>query len=722
MLTYDRAFSQATWLLLGALVVAVAGLILLPEGSLERTLVARGAGLFTAVTMLVLVLRLPADVRTIWLTFWGYLAATVTADVIYDYQRLNMAEVPFPGPADVFYMSVYGFALVGLVLLARRLDPPSNFDTLIDAAIIGVAVFALVDFFVIVPLVARAEVVNLSLFTSIGYPVLDSFLLAALMQLFFLSRQRSPALLVLAAAMLAFMTIVLLSSYFYVVGTEFDSEIPWIAALTLIAVAASLQSAKDPSPLAAQDAGTLTRARVVFVALAVLLAPVLALLDQIWGDGTRTLWLVSLGAVVVALVLWRAYRLLRTIQMQRVELELLVKEEAAARREANLARQGAEAASIAKSEFLSVMSHELRTPLTVIMGMYQLIQVAGAGDKVRSFAAKGLDSSQHLLNIIEDILDFSSLDSGQLAAARKPFRLAALVGEVSTMAEAKTRESVDLRIEVEAPLRSLQFTGDALRLKQVLINLVGNAIKFTDRGSVVLTIRRAGGTPEVPQLEFSVTDTGIGLTPEQQARLFRPFTQVDMSSSRQFGGTGLGLVISQRLVGLLGGEPITVDSRPGIGSRFAFRLAMPVIAEQPARMPQHAPDLPAAAAGRLAGYRVLIVDDDEAARFVLRECLKAEGATVEEANDGAKGVAVALTSTRPYDAVLMDMRLPVKDGPEATRELRARGYTRRIVALTANAYASDREACLAAGMNDYITKPVMVDALVELLQRHRATA
>ncbi len=383
------------------------------------------------------------------------------------------------------------------------------------------------------------------------------------------------------------------------------------------------------------------------------------------------------------------------------------------------AKQAAEAASTAKSQFLSVMSHELRTPLTAIMGMFQLIEMANAGDRVRQFAAKGLNSSEHLLELINDILDFSSIEAGRLSVASTPFQLRALLDEVVQLAQARRRISVDLKVSLDMTLQTLEFMGDALRLKQVLINLVGNALKFTAAGSVSLSVNRAGGTPETPLLEFAVTDTGIGLTPEQQSRLFQPFTQVDMSDARSFGGTGLGLAISQRLVSLMGGAPIAVESQRNLGSRFSFQLALPVAGGAPAPVADPGQVLLAPAAGRLAGYRLLVVEDDNTTRFMLRLLLEAEGAVVEEAEDGAKGVCAALASATPFDIVLMDMQMSVKDGLEATRELRAQGYVRPILAITANAYGHDRDACLAAGMNDYVSKPVKIDELVEVLQRNR---
>ena len=376
------------------------------------------------------------------------------------------------------------------------------------------------------------------------------------------------------------------------------------------------------------------------------------------------------------------------------------------------AKQAAEAASIAKSQFLSVMSHELRTPLNAIMGMFQLIGISAETDNTRQFAARGLGSSEHLLKLVEDILDFSSIEAGNVSPVRVPFRVGLLVEEVCRASASKRKDSVELSVRVDESLAGRDLLGDPARLKQVLDNLLGNALKFTEQGSVVLSVSRVGGTPEVPQLEFAVADTGIGLTQDQQNRVFQPFTQVDMSNVRRFGGTGLGLAISQRLVALMGGAAISVESRPGKGSRFAFILPLPL-----ANPPAPAALKPAPGAQRLAGVRVLLVEDGETVRYATRVLLEAEGAYVEEAQDGESGVNMVLDATPPYDIVLMDMEMPVMDGIKATRELRGRGYVRPIVALTASAFGRDREACLAAGMNDHVVKIAKIDELVAVLKR-----
>ena len=570
-----RHHSPSTLFLLAAFVLAMIGLYALPADSSERTIVARGAGVIIALTMLRSVLMMPAGLRPVWFFFWLYLTAVVVADLILFQQQTAQDAPPGPGFADVIYMSSYGFAFAGFARLARRSTSRQQVDVAIDAAIIGLAVLAIIYSLVIGPLIAQAEKVDLSLMVAIAYPVLDIFVLAALVRVLVLSNQRNPAILLLSAALLAFMLIDLTLSYTAVNGTWFDIEPPWLTALAMIAIAASLPSAQDHHILATEEGEHLTLLRAAIVALAVLLPLALALQDLWSGHGRHAFWTIVIGAAVTALVLFRAYRLVNMVQVQSHDLELLLQQESKARQEAVAAKRAAEAASIAKSKFLSVMSHELRTPLTVIQGMYQLIETSKVPDTVKTFAAKGMESSQDLLKLIEDILDFSNMEADKLTIQRTPFQIDALMDEVRNEVAALRRDGVDLSFDLAADLQGKEFLGDAPRLKQVIVNLARNALTFTEQGSVAVSVRRSGGPQEAPVLEFAVTDTGPGMTPDQQSRLFQPFTQLDMSSTREHGGVGMGLVISQRLVSLLGGEPIAVESRPGAGSRFAFRLTLP---------------------------------------------------------------------------------------------------------------------------------------------------
>lgn len=576
MQTETRHFAPATLFLLGVFVLAMIGLYVLPADSQERTIVARGAGVVIALTMLLSVLRMPSALGKIWIFFWLYLATTVTADLIIMYQEKAQDAAPGPGLADAIYLSSYVFAFAGFARLARRPTARQQVDVAIDAAIIGLAVLAIIYSLVIGPLIAQAETVDLSLMVAITYPILDIFVLAAVVRVLVLSNQRNPAILLLSAALLAFMLIDLGLSYSAVNGSAFDIEPPWLTALAMIGLAASLPSAQDRNIRVAEDGEHLTKLRAALVALAVLLPLALAVEDLWSGHGIHAFWTIVIGAAVTTLVLIRAYRLVNTVQKQSSDLEVLLQQESKARQEAVAARRAAEAANIAKKDFLSVMSHELRTPLTVIDGMYQLIEISNVPETVRSYAAKGLESSQQLLKLIEGILDFSNLEAGSLTIARAPFRIDALLDAVRDEVAGLRRDGVELSFDLAEDLRGIAFLGDAPRLRRILVNLAGNALNFTAQGRVAVSVRRSGGSPEAPVVEFAVTDTGTGLTPDEQSRLFQPFTQLDMSSTRKHGGVGMGLAISQRLVQLLGGEPIAVESSPGVGSRFAFRLALTV--------------------------------------------------------------------------------------------------------------------------------------------------
>jgi CheY-like chemotaxis protein len=320
------------------------------------------------------------------------------------------------------------------------------------------------------------------------------------------------------------------------------------------------------------------------------------------------------------------------------------------------------------------------------------------------------DSASSLLVLLIDILDFSKLEAGKLAVERAPFRLAELVESASTLVVGRTQaKGLALRVDL-APGLPEWVEGDALRIKQVLVNLLGNAIKFTERGSVQLSVAQEG-----ERVAFHVTDTGIGISQEQLSHLFRPFEQADGSTTRRFGGTGLGLAISHNLAQLMGGE-IVVQSQPGEGSVFTLRLPLAAVA---------APDvvLPADAAPgrRLAGLRVLAAEDNEVNRMVLQGQLELEGAQVVFATNGQEAVdAVAQSGPAAFHAVLMDVQMPVMDGLEATRRIRALTPLLPVIGLTAHALVEERERCLAAGMVEHVAKPVELDALVAALRRHTA--
>ncbi|WP_425257147.1 ATP-binding protein [Rubrivivax sp. RP6-9] len=381
------------------------------------------------------------------------------------------------------------------------------------------------------------------------------------------------------------------------------------------------------------------------------------------------------------------------------------------------ARNEAQAANVAKSEFLAMMSHEIRTPMNAVLGMLYLALRAPMEPRQREQVGKAQRAAQALLGVINDILDFSRIDAGKLAVDPQPFEVDALVaGVAETLELAAADKGLALQVDVD-PALPTTLEGDAPRLRQVLINLLGNAVKFTDHGRVSLRLRCQALAPERCVIGFEVEDSGIGMTPEQQAALFQPFSQVDASASRRHQGSGLGLAISQRLVGLMGGR-LEVHSTAGLGSLFTFTLALARPAQQPAA-PVAAPAAgPVAPVPALLGRRVLVVDDNEINRQIAVELLAMLGVTPLQAAGGAQALDL-LASVPAVDAVLMDCHMPGMDGYAATRQLRAdaRWRTLPVIAMTAGVLDDDRAACLAAGMNDHVAKPITPEQLQQQLQR-----
>jgi signal transduction histidine kinase len=427
----------------------------------------------------------------------------------------------------------------------------------------------------------------------------------------------------------------------------------------------------------------------------------------------------------VAAALCRKRELLRESRRRQRELELHVAERT---QELHAALHATRAAARARMQFLANMSHEIRTPLTAILGFAELMRAPGCSDEDRQQHLDVLDrNSSHLLQLVNDVLDLHKLEANQLIVEFAPTDLPALLDEVVATMRPRAEEKglrVDLRYRTPCPRTLLT---DGMRVRQILLNLVGNAVKFTAAGGVTLELDATIDDDGDACLALHVVDTGIGVAPERQAALFEPFVQADASTSRRFGGTGLGLSISRHLSRCLGGD-VVMQSEPGHGSTFTLILPAGVRASEATfTSPEAAralaaalqPAAAAAAAPRLQG-RVLLVEDSADNRRLLSVILRRAGASVELAGNGVEALAAVDAATAagaPFDLVLMDMQMPVMDGYTATRELRQRGWPGPVIALTAHSMEGDRERCLAEGCDGYETKPVRAERLVATCAR-----
>jgi len=379
------------------------------------------------------------------------------------------------------------------------------------------------------------------------------------------------------------------------------------------------------------------------------------------------------------------------------------------------AKEAAECASVAKNQFLAIMSHEMRTPLNGVMGMLELARNTRLNEMQEEYLRYAYQSAEHMLELVENLLDLSRLEAKKLELERSPFSLRDSIAPIIAVhSDNARRKNLDFSYSIEPSIPDF-LVGDRLRLNQVIMNLVGNAVKFTEKGSITVNVSANPQMNEAVHLHVTVTDTGCGISPQKQATIFQIFTQADSTSTRKHGGAGIGLAISAALARLMDGD-LWVDSTEGRGSVFHFSAILEAATEKPARTGIMAPEKQESATRAL---RIIVAEDEILNRLYLTLSLGQQGHMVAEAENGSE--VIELLQKDPYDLILMDIQMPVMDGIETTRLIRERemrlGGHVHIAAVSAYARSGDRERYLEAGMDDYFAKPINGEELEALLSR-----
>ncbi|MBL8289000.1 MAG: response regulator [Rubrivivax sp.] len=645
----------------------------------------------------------------------------------------------FPAPSDALFLAIGPALTVGLWQIGRaRLGTTEWLATRLDAAAMLVAVLA-ATLALFLPRQGHNNVLQIAVLVAYAVALVAPACLGLTLVLALRARPRLAALLLPLAA-LAFAVVWTAWNLRFLLGQLGDGE--WLnIAFSLVAVALGEGIRRHRLPSVADDARWDRRCEAILrlmpLAMVVLAAGGWLIVRSLPGLHPLVEASVALGCgAVVVLAAVRQHLLLgerdrlivaeRLLRQREAELEARVEERT---RELARARDAAEVASRAKSAFLANMSHEIRTPMNSVLGLAHLALQGAREPALRQHLERIQASGRHLMGLIDDILDMSKIEAGKLELEQVQFHLGEVFGGVELQLAPRARDKgLALRFECDATLARQALTGDPLRLSQVLLNIAGNAIKFTQAGQVQVSARLQDGAGAAPGglayagsvagnaaaggaasggVLFEVRDTGEGIDAAARARLFELFQQADASTTRRHGGTGLGLAISRQLVELMGGE-IGVDSEPGRGSRFWFTV--PLVRARPAAAAGKMPDEGGEACeggAALRGARILLAEDNEVNQIVATAMLQGQGASVVVAPNGEAAIA-ALLSSGPFDCVLMDVQMPVMDGLEATRRIRADPALAAlpVVGMTANAWQEDREVCLNAGMNDFTTKPV----------------
>ncbi len=626
--------------------------------------------------------------------------------VFYYYLLVRQASRPFPSIADALYLTDLPIFIGALLLFIRRQNPGRDVASLIDGAIVATVCALLSWVYIVEPTVVSSSAPLLERGIGMAYPMLDVLLLTMAVRLLLIRGRRPTAHVFLAVGVVALTVADGLYNFLNVLpGLPLDIEpyyLLWTVWYVLAGTAFLHPSvATGMTPDDDGSAMELDRSRLLLLGAVVLAAPTLLVFENLRGEYQHVRVIAAVSAALFVLVMSRMNLLMRSLRE---------------------ARKEAEAANEAKSAFLATMSHEMRTPLNAVIGVSGVLLDSDLQPGQRAWVHTIVSSGRTLLGLINDILDFSKIESGAMQLASEPFDVRDCV------------ESAIAILSPEAASRGLQIAyradpdvppvvrGDATRLRQVLVNLLSNAVKFTDAGGISLLVQAAppegspAGDAAAPlgpgqfRLYVAVRDTGIGIPAAVQEAVFHSFFQVEGSAPRRHGGTGLGLAISRRLCELMGGT-MWLESQEGLGSTFHFTV---VAEEADVAVPVARPVAPAPAGTAL---RVLVAEDNPVNQEVIGLLLERLGHSQRVAANGHE--VLRALEDGSYDVVLMDMQMPEMDGLEASRLIAERWPDRRprIIAVTANAVAGDREQCLASGMDDYLSKPFSMHELADALAR-----